>query len=286
MNKDKKAERIPQWKIDKVKEVMEEIKKYPVIGVLTLKSLPSSQYQSIRKSLIGKAKIIVSKKTILKRALNNAGGELSKLSEHVNEIPALLLTNLDAFKLNMLIEKNQVPAFAKPGEVSPEDVVIKAGPTQFTPGPMIGEFAMAGIKTKVENGKLSILKDTTIVKKGEVIDETKAKIMKKLDKKPMRIGLTLKAVSEEGRIYLAEQLHIDIEEYINNIAKAYAQGINLAFNNGILIKETTELLLTKAHNDANNLAFNARILTSENTQDLLLLGESQAKILKAKMDEK
>jgi len=283
MNNDKKAAKIPQWKIDKVKELTEDIKKYSVVGVLTLKSLPSSQYQSIRKSLIGKAKIIVSKKTIIKRALKNVGGKLLELSDYVSEIPALILTNLDAFKLNRLIEKNQVPAFAKPGEVAPEDIIVKAGPTQFTPGPMIGELAMAGIKTKVENGKLTVIKDTIIAKKGDVIDETKAKIMKKLDKKPMKVGLTLKAVSEGGAIYLAEQLHINLEQYINNISKAHAQGINLAFNSGVLIKETIELLLTKAYNDARNLSFNARILTSENTNDLLLLGESQAKALKAKI---
>ena len=58
---------------ERKKKEVEEMKKllddYPVIGVVNLHKMPSAQLQNIRKTLSGEAKIKMSKKTLMKFAL-------------------------------------------------------------------------------------------------------------------------------------------------------------------------------------------------------------------------
>ncbi|MBI2112759.1 50S ribosomal protein L10, partial [Candidatus Woesearchaeota archaeon] len=37
-----------------------------------------------------------------------------------------------------MLEKNKSNAPAKPGQVAPKDITVKAGATSFAPGPIIG----------------------------------------------------------------------------------------------------------------------------------------------------
>jgi len=62
--------------------------------------------------------------------------------------------DINPFLLNKILEENKSYRSAKEGDILEEDVIIRAGPTNLTPGPVLTELKKYNIKTKVENGKL------------------------------------------------------------------------------------------------------------------------------------
>lgn len=60
---------VAEWKIREVEELKNLIDQYPVIGIANLVGIPAKQLQQIRNKLRGEAVIRVSKKTLIKIAL-------------------------------------------------------------------------------------------------------------------------------------------------------------------------------------------------------------------------
>ena len=77
-------------------------------------------------------------------------------------------SDTDAFEISGILADEKSPAKAKPGQESPEDIEIKAGPTELLPGPDISALSAVGLQPKVEEGKIAIAVDATLLKKGEV----------------------------------------------------------------------------------------------------------------------
>ena len=205
---------------------------------------------------------------------------LDQLSAKIKGMPALLFTKENPFALNSLLVKNKSEAPAKAGQAAPRDIVVKAGPTSFVPGPIISELAAVGIKTKVNAGKLEIIQDTTVAKEGEVISAKVAETLKRLDIKPMEVGLNLVAVWEDGLVFNAKQLHIDEKEYSRNITQAAAWAMNLAVEAAYLTSETTELLLQKAFREAKIVGVEYAIVNKETGDEIIARSERQALSLK------
>lgn len=270
---------VKEWKKQKVKEIEKTIQQYKTIGIVDLDLLPSKQLQQLRKKLRNQIKLIITKKTIIKKALENT--KHSKLYEQQNaRIPALLLTNMNPFKLYKTLKQNQQDAYAKPGQTTPTNIEIKAGPTEFPPGPMIGEFGILGIKTKIENGKITITKNKTILKQGETITPQIASLLQKLGIKPFKIGLNLTIAEEENTIYDKEVLDVNEEQYYNNIQLATQQATNLSINTGILTKETIPLIITITVKQAKNLAIEATIYEKDIINEIIIKAHSQAQQIK------
>ena len=64
------------------------------------------------------------------------------------------------------MEATKSTAPAKPGDIAPEDIIVKEGETPFKPGPIVGELQKAGIPAAIEGGKIVIRKDKVLVEKG------------------------------------------------------------------------------------------------------------------------
>lgn len=178
---------VSQQKQKLVTELIAEIEEYPIVGLVNLHNLPASQYQNMKSMLRKKnIKIHMARKKILQRALNESKKEnIKQLSSKVEGMPALILSTDNPFILYSMIQKNKSEAPAKAGQKSPKDIIVKAGPTSFAPGPIISELAAVGIKTKVDAGKLAILADTQVAKEGDIISQKLAETLKRLDIKPM-----------------------------------------------------------------------------------------------------
>jgi large subunit ribosomal protein L10 len=146
---------------------------------------------------------------------------------------------------------NKASVKAKADQIANEDLIVEAGPTDIPAGPMISEFAEAGIKVKVENGKLSIIKDTVVTKKGEKIKANVAGILSKLDIIPFKIGLNPLAAydSKENKVF--KNIKIDKEKTFSDVSLASLQAINLALNSSYPCKETIVFLIGKASLEAN-----------------------------------
>jgi len=177
-----------------VEDLVNLMKQYPVIGILDMTNLPALQFQRIKFRLKDMLEFRMVKKRLIKIAFDKVKDEkkgIEQLKERLEGIPALVFTKEDPFKLAKAIKKEVSAAPAKPGQIAPDDIIISAGPTPFTPGPMIGELGTMGIKTKVESGKINVMDDHVLVKKGEEISAQAADLSSKLGIEPMQVGFNL-----------------------------------------------------------------------------------------------
>ncbi|MBU1850597.1 MAG: 50S ribosomal protein L10 [Nanoarchaeota archaeon] len=268
-----------------VKEITTLIDKYPIIGIVNMKNLPAKQLQTMREQLRNTVIIRMTKKRLIKIAFEQSKKEdLTKLSEYLKGMPALIFTNDNPFKLFATLKKNKSTAPIKAGQVAPNNIIVKAGPTGFSPGPIISELAAFRIKSAVENGKIAIKGDTVVAKEGEVVSQKLAAILQRLKLEPMEIGLDLIAVCENNEIITKEVLDINPEEYLSNIKSAATMAINLSINTGYPTKETITLLIQKAAFDALSLALSQDILTDETVKTIIAKVEGQAKCLKLQLN--
>ena len=270
-----------------VQRLVKDITSYPLVGIANMHNLPAQQLQKMRKLLRMQGVLMVmARKRLLQRALQGSQKEnIPQLVEAMKGMPALIFSKGNPFSLYAAIQKNKSEAPAKPGQIAPRDIVVKSGPTNFAPGPIISELAAVGIKTKVEGGKLAVIQDTTIVKEGAVISLKVSETLKRLDIKPMEIGLDLVAVWENGLVFDARQLHIDPVEYTRNITQAAQWAMNLAVETAYPTEETTELLLQKAFNDAKALSIEQNFITTITAGDIVAKAERQALALKEQVPD-
>ena len=265
-----------------VQQLVHDIEHHPIVGVVNLENLPAQQLQVMRSMLKSKGvKLSMARKRLLYLALSQSKKkDLDKLTAKIKGMPALIFTKDNPFALNTLIVKNKSEAPAKAGQTAPRDIVVKAGPTSFAPGPIISELAAVGIKTKVNAGKLEIIQDATVAKEGDVISAKVAETLKRLDIKPMEVGLNLVAVWEDGLVFDSKQLDIDEKEYAQNITQAATWAMNLAVEAAYTTSETTELLLQKAFREAKAVGVEYAIVTKETGEEIIARSERQALSLK------
>ena len=267
-------------------EVREQMKEYPVIGMLDMHKMPGRQLHEIRDKLRGEAVIRMVKKRLITRALEQSDAEgVRGLISHVSGEPALILSSTDPFKLARKIEKSKSKAAAKPGDTAPEDIMIKAGPTSLPPGPVIGELQKVKLPAGVQGDKIHIMKDTVIAREGDEISEDVAGILAKLGIEPMEIGLTMTAAWESGTIYPAGILFTPLEEYEKQVMDAASSAFKLSISINHFTDETVPFLLTKASQEARALATSADIITSDTVGAVLAKASAQADALAGMVKE-
>lgn len=248
---------IKEAKKKEVEKIKQYIKKYKCFGIINMESLPSAQLQKMRSQLKPGVFITMSKKRLINLALEQLKGEkqnLNDIIESIKGIPALLFTNEDPFKIYRIIEKSKTSASARSGQIAPHDIMLQAGPTPFTPGPIIGELGQLGIKTEVKEGKVAVKEDKILVKENQVINEKIASLLSKLGIQPMEIGLNITAIYENGIIYKKAVLSIDEKKVVADMKKITMEAIMLALELGYANKDTINLLIGKAYKQANALA--------------------------------
>ena len=271
---------IPKWKKEKVKVLAESINKYPTVAVCHLEGIPTKELQILRNKLRDHAKLIVSRKSVLRRALESASNKTANnLVNHVDGISGILLSDLDPFELYSILKKNKSPAPAKAGQEAPRDIVIPAGPTPFAPGPIMSQLGAVGIKPKIEQGKLIVPEDTVVVRQGEKIKQAVAEILNRLDIKPMQVGLDVEAVLNKEDFYQKNLLDVSEEEYIDKVRAAFAEAFNLSMNAEIINDLTIAHLLRKAQSDVKKLILSESLIWEGETEKLLNIVNSQANAL-------
>jgi large subunit ribosomal protein L10 len=265
------SQQILQNKISEVEEVAQLIKKYKVIGIASLQKVRAAQLQEFKKNLADKVFMRVIQNTLMKRAIENFNKkpELKKLVEYLEGANIYLFTDLNPFKLALLLEKGKVMTTAKSGDIAAFDVTVPAGNTAQPPGPIISQLNAVGLPTRIESGSVWISKDTLVAEKGDIISERLASILSRLGIKPVEAGLAMKVAYDEDLIITEEQLRIDLDEIRRSIENAYADAFGLSLSVAYLTKENTEILVQIAHQEAYVLAINAVISIKETIKDLI-----------------
>jgi large subunit ribosomal protein L10 len=250
--KDTKKTHVSEAKKAVVAKLIDLMKKKTVM-IVSIKNLPSSQFQDIRKKLRGKADLFMSKKRLIDLALEESKDEhLKDLVKYVQEDRALLFSDDDAFELSGFLSDNKSSAKAKIGQEATDDIQIEAGPTDLIPGPDISALSAVGLQPKVENGKISIVNSHVIVKKGEKINEAQAAILSKLDITPFKIGLEPVVAFYEGKVY--EDIKIDKEATLEELSNMFGRSLAFAVSVNHVTNETLTFILGKASSHEGALA--------------------------------
>lgn len=265
------SQQVLQQKISEVEEITELIKKYKVIGIASLHKVRAPQLQNFRKKLADQVKMKVIKNTLMERAIRNCKGrpQLEGLKKYLKGANIYLFTDLNPYKLVMLLERSKVKITAKSGDTSALDVTVPAGNTGQPPGPIISQLNAVGLPTRIESGSVWINKDTLVVEKGEVISERLAAVLSKLGIKPVEAGLTMKVVYDDGVIITEEQLHIDVEETRQKIRDSHVNAFALSLSIAYPTTENIQILVQNAHQDAYTLAINTTVFARETIEDLI-----------------
>jgi len=273
----------PQKKTLMYQQLQELPKKYNVIALVRMEKVRSSQLLPLRKIFKDEVEIVSIKDKVAQKAL--AGLKMPSIEKMVDKLVGqcvLMFTNMSPFKLNILLSKNKIMMPARAGDIASIDVVIKAGNTGITPGPILTDFKEAGITTKIDQGTIWITKDSIPAKKGTVISEKLATLLSKLDVKPVEAGISLDVAIAENILYAKSELVIDVEKYRNAFAQAHQEAMSLAIEIGYVTKENVRTILAKAAQQARSVALEAGYLTDETKDQVIQKAHAQAKALAGK----
>ena len=264
------SKQVLQGKISEVETIAQLMKQYTVIAIVGLQKVRASQLQEFKRNLTGKVYMKVIKNTLMRKAVESQEKtELKKLSEHLTGSNVFLFTDLNPFKLALILEKGKVKTTAKAGDIAAFDVVVPAGNTGQPPGPIISQLNSAGLPTRIESGSVWVSKDTLVARKGDVINDRLASVLSKLGIKPVEAGLSMKVVFDEGLIITQEQLRLDVDGTKQTLEKSQADAFALSLSIAYPTMENTVTLLQIAHREAYALSVNAALPTKETIVDLL-----------------
>ncbi len=270
-----------------VQELVDLIGSGKTVAVASIDRVPADLLQKIRRELRGQATIRVVKRRLLLRALEQLKGKLpgiEGLEEYANGPVAVIVTDLDPFRLFKKLKEFKRYAPVKAGQIAPVDIVVPAGISPV-PAPMIAEIKAAGIPSKVTRGFVEVTEDYVAVKAGEVVPEALANALAKLDVKPIEIMLAVQAAWNEGIVFPRDVLDVSVEEVLSQLATAHMHAINLAVNAGYPTTESLPIMLAKAYREALGLAVAAGYVTGETAKYVLARAYGQALALASKLPE-
>jgi large subunit ribosomal protein L10 len=276
-----------QWKKDRVGQLEEILKSEGVVGIVDISGVPATNMLDMRANLRDGMTATMAKKTLIRRAWNNAGLESEHLETLLDGVvqPMLVHTeNYNAFQLYKELDKTRQGRAAKDGEIAPDNIVVEEGETEFAPGPIVGELGAVGIPAKIDKGKVVIQKTTTVVEAGQPIEGDLGMMLSKLGINPIEIGLILSGVVEEGTVLPVDSLNLDFDAFRNDIISAMSGAFNLACNVSWHVSEIMPTLISKASSEAFNVAVEAGISNEKTIPVFIARAQGRALALAGHLD--
>ena len=267
----------PKKKTQMYQTLQELPKKYKVMALVRMEKVRATQLLPLRKKLQGKVEIVSIKDKVAQRAIEKLDMEgIGKMKEMLTGQCLFMFTNMSPFELNIFLSKNKILLPARGGDIASMDVIVQPKNTGIAPGPMLTEFKENKIPTKIDQGTIWILKETTPVKKGDVISTKLAALLGKLDVKPIEAGIVLNAALSESVLFSEAQLIVDVEKIKMQLVQANQQAVSLSIEATYITEDNIIQILAKASQAANNLSVEAGYVTEENKEQILQKAESQA----------
>jgi len=265
-------------------QMMEELpKKYSVTALVRMEKVRASQLLPLRKKLKGEVEIISIKDKIAKKAFEKLDiSGIKKLKENLTGQCLFMFTNMSPFKLNVLLGKNKIMLAARGGDVASMDVVVPPKNTGIAPGPMLTEFKENKIPTKIDQGTIWILKETTPIKKGEIISTKLAALLGKLDIKPIEAGIVLNSALSEGVLFTENELVVDVDLFRKQISEAHQNAVSLSIEAAYITNENIEQILAKASQSARSVSLEIGYMTDDNKEQVIQKADGHAKSVVSK----
>jgi large subunit ribosomal protein L10 len=276
MNSGRKS--YPKKKRLMYQEMMKFPKEYRALAISNLNKVRASQLMQLRKKFRGDIKLRVVKNKVVLRAFEKIG-DVPRLPEFSNRLEGqclLLFTNTNPFRLNLLFDKNKIFLPAKGGDIAPTEIIVYAGNTGITPGPVLSEFKEANVPTKIDQGSIWVVKDTRVARPGDQISQKLASLLSKLGVKPIEAGISVSCALADGLLFTEQDLRIDLDAFVKEVAKGAFDGLNLAIVCSYLTPETVGPLILQAGHEALNLSVSVGYITDETVKSILSSAHAQS----------
>jgi large subunit ribosomal protein L10 len=269
-------------------ELQELPSKYNVIALSKMTKVRATQLMALRKKFRGDIKIRIIKNKVAIRAFEKVKGiaGIENLSKQLEGQCALMFTNISPFKLNLIFAQNKVFLAAKGGDVATKEIVVPAGNTGIAPGPVLSEFKVANVQTKIDQGTIWVARDTVVARPGGVISVQLASLLSKLNVKPIEAGIAVNFAIAEGLVFKEQDLRINLAEYKEELVRSFQQALALATEAGYITPETVKPLLVRAEQQARSLAAEAGYVTPETADFVLPRAQAKAQAVANKAKEK
>jgi len=190
---------------DKVVKLLSEYRK---ILLVTCDNIGSNHMQRIRRTMRGKAVLLMGKNTMMRKAIRMNLASNSKweaLLPHITYNVGMIFTNTDLQQIKKIIDESRVPAPAKIGAVAPNDVIIPKGITTLEPT-KTGFLQALNIASKINKGSIEILQDVHLIKENDKVGSSEATLLQMLDIRPFEYGLKITSIYDDGAVYSVKVL--------------------------------------------------------------------------------
>ena len=280
------SQQVLDEKSSEVEAIKDIFKEYKSVGIASLKKVRASQLQELKKTMKGQVYLRVLKNTLTKIAIEELNqAELKKLEEYLEGSNVFLFTDLNPFKLALMLEKGKVKTFAKANDTAAEDIVVPSSNTGQPPGPVISQLNAVGLPTRIENGSVWVSKDTLVVRRGEPINDRLAGVLSKLGIKSVELGISMRAVYDNGMMINGDLLKVDVAATKRSVEVNNQEAFALALEIGYASKDTIKPLLQRAHQKAVSLSVGAAIPTKDTIAELIRKANSEMTSLSGAVDK-
>ena len=267
-------------KVQAIERVSALVEKRKLIAVAKIGKVRAAQIMGLKKSFRNQLDIIVAKNTLTSIALSKMNlPSADVLLKELRGQNVLILTDMDPFKLYLILQKGRVSLLARAGDVATEEIVIPAGNTGIPPGPVLSEFKEAKVPTKIESGSIFVNKDTVVAKQGTVISAPLAGLLSRLGLKPIKAGISVNIAYMDGLLFREEDIALDPDVSLNELKASFAVALGLAVQWAYLTKESAPLIITKGFRNAKALAVAAGYLSKETAAAVITDSEARAQAI-------
>ncbi len=247
MKNEKIVSTVSEEKKKLVKELAHKMQRNRTILLASCKGLPGKQFHEIKKKLRGAADLKVAKKSTISKAIEmTEKGAMQQLKQNLESDYVILFSDIEPFELAGMLIDFQSSRRAKTGDIAPYDIDVEPGPTELVAGPAISELSGVGLKVKVTEGKLEIIKGATVVKKNEAIKANVASVLGKLNVSPMKVGFIPIAAydSKEDKVFTG--LVIDKVGTLESLKNMIKKSLGFAIAVKYPTQKTVKYFLAKA----------------------------------------
>jgi len=278
----------PKGKQELYQQMVELPKSYNVVALSKVNKVRATQLMKIRKKFHKDIIIKVIKNRVTQKAFEKISDVpgIDKLSSQLEGQCALMFTNISPFKLNLIFDQNKVFLPAKGGDVTKIEIMIPAGDTGITPGPVLSEFKEANVPTRIDQGTIWVSKDAVVARPGDVISTKLASLLSKLNIKPIEAGIVVNYAIADKLVFAENDLRIDLNEFKNELSRSHNESISLAVESSYFTQESMGFLLSKAFKHAQSLATESNYLSKDTIGSIISIEENKAQNVANKLKNK
>ena len=192
---------------------------------------------------------------------------LEELLESVRGNVAFVWTNMDLTECRDILVSNQVQAPAKAGTIAQVDVFIEEGPTGMSPE-KTSFFQAVDIPTKIAKGQIAILNKYLLIKQGDKVGLSEAKLLNMLGVSPFFYGVIPCMVMEAGSVFPPVVLDTKPEEFIQKICAGIANIAAVSLAIGYTTKASAPHLIVNGFKNIIAIALATAITFGKSTPGL------------------